>query len=115
MRRFALQIVERVLRKPESAWPDEFEISGDTAKIAGAAWKTLSAIRIVAQTGRYRRSESPGRNSSLIFEYRLYSPDRGRAFLLLNKPPGPPKPSLLLPQPIGKQIEIFDEPTTYPN
>jgi|GEM_PF-2443075 len=87
MRNVARRIVERALACDGGFWPDELPhdgLSDSDRHCIGTAWRLLIRFGIIAQTGQYRRSQSPHRNSGAVFQYRLASWHRATLFLQRN-------------------------------
>lgn len=116
LRTLALRIVEQARRAHEQKiWPDEILMTVAESKIAPPAWRVLSAIRILTQTREYRRSESDGRRSSLIFQYKIYDPCRADAFLFLNRETkSSPRNPASTTCDDNAQAEFFETPNLYP-
>jgi hypothetical protein len=87
VRNIAIEIVERILIPPFKVWPDEIaleNISATDRHVVGIAWRLLAKAEVIQQTGNYRKSTAPGRNSGSVFEYEIKSRSRAETFLKRN-------------------------------
>lgn len=87
VRNLAIAVVEKILRPPYSLWPDQLNLAGVSLTdrhVVGIAWRLLTKAEVIRQTGLYRKSEAPDRNSGVVFEYELRSRARAETFLKRN-------------------------------
>src|SRR5690242_8821087 len=83
MTSIARRIVRTALEQ-EQFYPDEIDFSNLTTESLsqiGCAFQKLVRSKIIVRTGVFDRSQKPSSCGRTIFEYKLVSVDRAKAFL----------------------------------